>query len=134
MRTLSRTGSMLAMSAPYAGSIESTSNTLAPSSTKRMAKLLPMKPIPPVINTRRPAYDELNRVPPFGARRILPGPATHRSKRQRRLPPLWNGSKAGSRTSPRNSPERLPPHSTGMLLPETTAAENPLSKSSSVTR
>src|SRR5437764_4598795 len=54
MVTRSLTGSMLKRFAPYSGIIASTRVTRAPHPTRRMARLDPMKPSPPVISTRAP--------------------------------------------------------------------------------
>ena len=48
---------MLKRFPPYSGIMASTSVTLAPSLTSRMARFEPMKPRPPVINTRAPAKE-----------------------------------------------------------------------------
>ena len=52
--TASRTGAMLKRLPPNCGTSESRIVTLAPSRTRRIARLLPRKPSPPVISTLRP--------------------------------------------------------------------------------
>src|SRR2546421_9417775 len=47
---------MLKRLPPYSGMSESTSTTSAPSESRRRARLLPMKPRPPVMSTRSPSY------------------------------------------------------------------------------